>query len=155
MHFLLVIWGAYPFNREPKVKMDFYAMNYCNPYFAQDWRMFAPGSSYNYTIYARYVVNGKEEFAFPIQEVLNERNIFNGREFLTISLTDACIFVHNSSIKIKGDLYKFNRDRYYQIFEHIVQQYLQNKHEAKIDDLKLMLLTTNIQTNERGYVVNE
>lgn len=130
-------------------------MSYCNPYFAQDWRMFAPGSRYNYTIYARYKLNGKEEYAFPIQEVLTERNIFNGREFLTIALTNSCIFVHNNSIKIKGDIYRFNNGRYYQIFEHVVLQYLQKKHGSKIDDLKLMLLTSNIQTKERGYIVNE
>ena len=130
-------------------------MSYCNPFFYQDWRMFAPGTRYNYAIYATYQVNGKKEYSFPIQEVLAERTIFNGREFLIISLTDASIFVHNAALSIKGDLYRFNNDKFYQIFEHVNIQYLQKKHDAKIEHLKLMLVTTNIQTHIKTYVVNE
>ncbi|MBK7816781.1 MAG: hypothetical protein IPJ60_03970 [Sphingobacteriaceae bacterium] len=131
-HFLFVIWGAYPFNREPKRKMDFYAMTYCDPYFHQDWRMFAPGTRYNYSIYAVYEVNGQKQHSFPIQEVLEERTVFSGREFLMISLTDASIFVHNRAMNIKGDLYKFTNDKYYQIFEYVNIQYLQKKHKIKL-----------------------
>jgi len=150
-----VTWRAYPFNREPKQKMDFYAMSYCDPYFYQDWRMFAPGTRYNYSIYAVYEVNGQKHYSFPIQEVLSDRNIFSGREFLNTSLTDASIFVHNTAVNVSGELYKFNKDKYYQIFEHINIQYLQKKHDSKIKNLKLMLCATHIQTKKKTYLVNE
>lgn len=117
--------------------------------------MFAPGARHNYTIYAVYKVNGQKQYSFPIQEVLEDRTVFSGREFLLISFTDASIFVQHKAINIKGDLFKFDQDKLYQIFEHINIQYLQKKHNAKIEDLKLMLVATDIQTNKQTYIVNE
>ena len=124
-------------------------------FFYQDWRMFAPGARHNYTIYAVYEVNGQKKYSFPIHEVLEHRTIFSGREFLLISFTDASIFVHHKAINIKGDLFKFDHDKLYQIFEHINIQYLRKKHSAKIENLKLMLVATDIQTNKQTFIVNE
>lgn len=117
--------------------------------------MFAPGAKHNYTIYAVYEVSGQKFYSFPIQEVLEDGTIFNGREFLIISLTDASIFVHHNAINIAGDLYKFNQDKLYQIFMHINMQYLQKKHDSNIENLKLMLVATDLKTNKRAYIVNE
>jgi len=135
--------------------MDYYAINYCHPYFYQDWRMFTPGSRFNYTIYAIYEVHHQKHYALPLQEVLYQHNALNGREFLNISFTNSCGFVHTNGIKIKESLFRFNKDKYYEILMHVATQYLRKKHNSEIDNLKLILEVTDIQTKQKSYLVGE
>jgi len=150
-----VLWYAFPFNKEPKHKMDYYAINYCHPYFYQDWRMFTPCSKYNYTIYAIYEVHHKKHYALPIQEVLYQHNALNGREFLNISLTNSSGFVHTNAILIGNQLYGFKKDKYYEILRHVAIQYLNKKHKSVIENLKMILEVTDIQTRQKSYLVGE
>lgn len=135
--------------------MDYYASYYCNPFFYQDWRMFTPGPRYNYTIYTIYKVNNKTYFTLPIQEVLFDHHFFNGREFLAIAFTNSCGFVHNGAIREGQNKYKFRQDKYYQILIYTTLQYLRKKHHSAIEELQVILEVTDIQTNQKTYIVNE
>jgi hypothetical protein len=147
------LWYAYPFNKEPKSKLDFYSFNYCHPYFYQDWRMFTPPPKFNYTIYAIYKVHGQTHYSLPIQEVLYQRNAFNGKEFLMLSFTNSCEFIHSNSIYLKNHLYQIRNDKYAKVLKHTAYQYLRKKHRGDILNLKLMIEVRDIVTKEKGYLV--
>lgn len=153
MHFFLILWYAYPLNRVVKSKLDYYAFDYGNPYFYQDWRMFTPGPKNNYTLYAIYEVNDQTHYTLPIQEVLYQRNALNGREFLNLSFTNSCSFIHANAFHVKNNIYRFNNDKYYTVLQHATLQYLRKKHHGNITNLKLILEIKHIQTKEKVILI--
>lgn len=115
--------------------------------------MFTPGPKFNYTIYAIYKVHGQTHYSLLIQEILYQRNAFNGREFLMLSFTNSCSYVHSNSVPLKNHLYKLRDDKYTKVFKHMAFQYLRKKHRGDILNLKLMIEARNIDTKEKEYLV--
>lgn len=115
--------------------------------------MFSPGPKFNYTIYAIYKVHGQTHYSLPIQEILYQRNALSGREFLTLSFTNSCSFVHANSVFLKNHIYQIRNDKYAKVFKQMAFQYLRKKHRGDILNLKLMIEARNIETKEKEYLV--
>lgn len=153
MHFLFISNFAYPLNTERETKFDFYSFTYAYPYFVQDWRLFTPCPNNNFTVYAKYKVNNQTHYALPLQEVLYNRNLFTGKEFLTFSITGSAGYVADDEKERKAGITPFVINQNYYIFRHVVLNYLNHKHHHQITDLKLILLLTDIKTKQKKYLV--
>lgn len=107
------------------------------PYFKQDWRLFTPCPDYNFRLCAGYTVNGKKHYAQPLAEALHHRNLFNGREFLMLTLSNASgYFARDPSEK--------NRV----ILKTAIFRYLNNKHDDTVGHLHILVELTEIKTNK-------
>ena len=90
------------------------------------------------------MVDGKEHYSSPLAEVLRQRSLFNGREFLMLTLTNA-----------SGYFARDQSDKNYAILRTAVWRYLNNKHKSKVYDLHIMIVLTDIKTKKRFTVLND
>jgi hypothetical protein len=114
------------------------------PYFQQDFRLFTPCPDFNFDIYAKYIVDGKEHYSSPLAEVLSQRSLFNGREFLMLSLTAATAYYS-----------KEPSGKNYIILRTAITSYLNNKCKTKINEMHMMVITTNIKTKKQRLILND
>ena len=106
--------------------------------------MFTPCPDYNFDIYAEYKVGLEKHYASPLAEVLRQRSLFNGREFLMLTLTAATAYYA-----------KDPSDKNYAIVKTAIWRYLNNKHKAKTYDLHVLIILTDIKTKQRIKILND
>ena len=145
---------SFPINKKVETKLDYYAFGYCYPYFYQDWRLFTPCPKSNFTICASYKINNQTHYALPLQEVLHEKNLFTGREFLMLSMTSASGYVADDAKDSSKSVSPFVMNKNYVIFRTVFSNYLKQKHHQEISDLKLILLLTDIKTKQKKYLID-
>jgi hypothetical protein len=155
LHFLFVLNFGYPLNKELKTKLDFYSFDYCYPYLFQDWRLFTPCPKYNFTICAKYKVNNTTHYALPLQEVLNKRNLFNGKEFLMLSITGSSGYAADDYKKVTESNIYFIINKNYAILRNVITNYLNHKHDEKISDLKMILILTDLKTKKQKTLIDK
>jgi hypothetical protein len=125
-------------------KFDHYSFWYTYPYFTQDFRLFTPCPDFNFDIYAHYKVGLEEHYAVPLAEVLRQRSLFNGREFLMLTLTAATAYYA-----------KDPSDKNYAILRTAIWRYLNSKQNDKVYDLHILIVLTDIKTKERFKILND
>jgi hypothetical protein len=90
------------------------------------------------------MVDGKEHYSSPLAEVLRQRSLFNGREFLMLTLTNAT-----------GYYARDGSDKNYAILRTAVWRYLNSKHRSKVYDLHILIILTDIKTKERFKILSD
>ena len=144
VHFACILTYAYPLDSEKNSKMDYYSFWYVYPYYKQDWRLFTPCPDFNFRICAAYRVNNEMHYSQPLVEALHQRNLFTGKEFLMLTLSNASgYFARDPSEK--------NRS----ILRTAIYRYLNNKHNSTISDLHILVELTEIKTNKVNHFYYE
>lgn len=137
VHFTLVLIYAFPLKEERTSKADYYAFWYAYPYFVQDWRLFTPCPDYNFRICVGYDIGEQKHYAQPLAEALHHHHLFNGSEFLTLTISNAAgYFAHNPS--------EVNK----KVLKAAIMSFLEHKHSQKIEDLHILFELTEIKTNK-------
>lgn len=153
-HFCLVLIYAFPLKNSLNSRFDYWAYTYCYPYFHQDYRLFTPVPQNNYLLYVSYTINNKPYHSFPLREVMNEKSIFTGSEFLLLSLSASCNYITPVQPAIKGNVYKMNLNKEYFVLKQVLENYLNHKHHQTINDLKITLTLSSIKTKEKTVLID-
>ncbi len=83
-------------------------------------------------------------YSQPLVEALHQRNLFTGKEFLMLTLSNASgYFARDPSEK--------NRS----ILRTAIYRYLNNKHNSTISDLHILVELTEIKTNKVNHFYYE
>jgi hypothetical protein len=145
LHFLLVtVYANKPTTN--RTKIDYYASFYVYPYFHQNWNLFVPPPSSNYSLIA-YTDKGEIDI-FKTILTKHRNNRFAGNEPLVIALTNS---IHYFEKNVTTKNCKITDDKNFKIIEHFVKNYLAEK---KTDAFKLILLTSDLVTKQNRYYYN-
>jgi hypothetical protein len=139
-HFALVLIYANPFEQS-KTKMDYYAQAYAYPYFHQNWNLFAPPPTSNYTLVATYNRNGNKTVDV-FNQMLNEHqtNRLSGYEPLLIAFSNSIhYFEKNTQLQeaLNGPIHD---DPHFSMLEHSVKKYLEVKDKIQLSQVRLLLI---------------
>jgi hypothetical protein len=153
-HFVLVIIYANPFEHS-KTKIDYYAQFYAYPYFHQNWNLFAPPPTSNYTLLATYNHNGiKTKDVFNEMLIEHQTNRLSGYEPLLIAFSNSIhYFEKNTQLKkaINGAMIG---DSYFSMLEHSVIKYLEIKNKVKLSQIGLILIVKDMDTKKQRIYFN-
>ncbi len=130
--------------------MDYYAEAYVYPYFHQNWNLFAPPPSSNYTLFATYNNNGnKTTDVFNEILIKHQTNRLLGYEPLLIAFSNSIhYFEKNTLLKdaLNGPVYD---DLYFSMLEHSVKTYLEVKNKIKLSHVTLLLIVEDNPTKKQ------
>jgi hypothetical protein len=132
VHFSCVIFYT-TLSSENTSKAAFYSRAYCYPFFHQNWQLFAPTPQVNYKLLATYN-NKTEDVLFEIVST-HQQNRFKGYEPLLIALTNS-VYYFEANASAKNSL----------MLKQCVKNYLAQKNNCTINNLKLNLVVQNINT---------
>lgn len=124
IHFGAVIAYSYPYKNPAKLK--YYVFPYIYPYFHQDWSMFAPIPTQNFSIYLRYELHGERtDWHNVFYETLSnhQANRFGGNEAIQLAYSNALRF-YSSSISEKSTI---ETDDHSNLYFFILKKIIVNK----------------------------
>jgi hypothetical protein len=150
-----VIRTAWPFDKSLKSRFDYYAYNYCYPYFHQDWRLFTPCPRYSIEITVLYKLGSEDKTTLPLWEILNERTVLNGRELLMLATVNAVEYVSYQKININNALYQLPESKETQVLRQTLKAYLKDKHGENINRFKTCIRLTDIKSKECHYILDQ
>jgi hypothetical protein len=153
-HFVLVIIYANPFEHR-KTKIDYYAQFYVYPYFHQNWNLFAPPPTSNYTLLATYNHNGnKTTDVFNEMLIEHQTNRLLGYEPLVIAFSNSIHYFEKNTPFKKAFNGPMVGDSYFSMLEHSVKKYLEVKNETKLSHVRLFLIVEDKQTKRQRLYFN-
>ena len=148
VHFTLVILFANPFN----AKIPSIAGRYVYPFFQQSWTMFAPAPSNNYRLFVEYDYNGLHKYdLFAEVNGLHQQNRLRGYEPLMLVFSNSIhYFEHATPLrkKLNGPV---RNDLFFTMLEHSVLNYIREKHDSKISQVKIILCVLEAGGKQRVY----
>jgi hypothetical protein len=154
-HFALVLIYANPFEHG-KTKMGYYAQAYVYPYFHQNWNLFAPPPTSNYTLLATYNHNGNKTVdVFNEMLVKHQTNRLSGYEPLLIAFSNSIhYFEKNTQLKklLNGPILD---DPHFNMLEHAVGKYLEVKNKIHLSQLRLLLIVEDDSPEKQRLYFNK
>lgn len=154
LHFSIVCIYTSPFNRDGKKTNTAYAaLYYAYPYFHQNWNLFAPPPNTNYQLFVQFEHNGiHQKEIFNDLLLQHQTNRFKGLEPLVVTFANSIHFFEKNTALQQAINGPVNGDINFIILEHSVEKYLQHQYKGKVQNLRLFLLVSDIETKaQRTY----
>ncbi|MBL7918517.1 MAG: hypothetical protein JNM96_08970 [Bacteroidia bacterium] len=145
---------ANPFKGKPESSFDFFAYTYCSPYFHQDFKLFAPVPHKNMDILVSYEINKQQQRSFPLHEVLYGKLWPDKKEIYLLSLTNSGNYIIAGEAVSENGLLRMQKNKDYDIFKRVIVNYLFNKHKSKPENVKLILVLSNLKDNSKNIYID-
>jgi len=154
LHFILAGIFANPYAKS-KSKIDYYAEWYIYPYFAQNWNLFVPAPNTNYKLFVAYEDHGIQRTDL-FQEILiqHQSNRFKGYGPLVLAFSNTIHFFEKSTElkkKLNGPV---KNDKYFQILETSVLNYLRSSRNIKLESVKIQLVVQTLNSDKMKIYFN-
>lgn len=152
LYFLLIVIYANPFGT--KSKASFVATAFIYPYFHQNWNLFVPAPSCNFSLFAWSDADTIKSDIFNDILIRHQSNRFAGYGPLVIAFSNSIhYFEKNTSLRnaLNGPV---ENDPYFRLLEHSAGQYLQHLQKKKIASVKLILVVDDGLSRKRRVYYN-
>ncbi len=117
--------------------------------------MFTPPPSHDVKLYTCYRVNGEQHCVMPIEEIMSERTLFDGKEFLVLSITASIHYLKFSASSMGTNMYKLHADENATIFLRTVKHYLTHKHKSSVELIANYIVLTEHKSGRRTVIIGK
>ena len=126
-------------------KISYYSSFYCYPYFHQNWNLFVPPPTNNYTL---IVYNDSIKInVFNELLIKHQNNKLGGYEPILLALSNSIHYFDKNTILKSG---KVTNDKNFVIVEHFVKKYLYKKTKQPLNII-LIINDVLIKQNRLYY----
>ncbi len=148
LHILFICIYANPWGRG-KTKADYLVGAWIYPYFHQNWTLFTPAPSCNYSLYVWSDSHPEKHDIFREILTAHRRNRFAGHEALLLAFSNSIhYFEKNCSLQqtVNGPV---QGNANFDLLSHSAENYLAHTSGKSVKGIKLMLIAKDVNSGEQ------
>lgn len=105
-------------------------------------------------IQVSYEINKQQQRSFPLHEVLYGKLWPGKKEIYLLSLTNSGNYIIAGEAVSENGLLRMQKNKDYDIFKRVIVNYLFNKHKSKPENVKLILVLSNLKDNSKNIYID-